>query len=128
MSTKIQVQPENSAVPLAPLSLGIVSGDYLFISGAVAFHPDTRDIVGDTVQEQTVRTLQNIQAVLAAKGLTFDDVVQVRAYLTEPKRDFAAFNETYGEFFAPPYPARTTIGAELAKEGLLVEIDAIAAL
>ena len=128
MSEKIPVHPNGKPAPKAALSLGIVSGGFLFVSGAVAFHPETGEIVGDTVEEQTRQTLNNVQAVLAERGLGFGDVVQARAYLAEAQRDFAAFDATYREFFAEPFPARTTIGVTLAKDGLLVEVDVVAAL
>jgi 2-iminobutanoate/2-iminopropanoate deaminase len=55
-----------------------------------------------------------------------DGVVKVNSYLAD-MADFEAYNAVYGELFAPPYPARTTVGAALAP-GLLVEIEAIAKL
>lgn len=127
MAKKIPVQPEG-ANPAAPLSLGIESNGFLFVSGAVAFRPGTAEIVGDTVAEQTRQTIANVTAVLAARDLTLADVVQARAYLAEPQRDFDAFNTVYAELFPEPFPARTTIGAGLAKSGLLVELDVVAAL
>ena len=126
MTDKTLVQPAGTAPSKLGLSLGIASGDFVFVSGAVAFHPDTREIVGETVDEQTRQTLRNIEAVLAEAGLGFADVVQSRAYLTEVQRDFAAFDAAYREFFPEPFPARTTIGVGLAVPGLLVEIDVVA--
>jgi len=111
--------------PLA-LSGGIVSGGFVFVSGAVAFSPEDGSIVGDDVAEQTRQTMSNIETVLTGAGLDFDDVVQARAYLTDVKRDFSAFDAAYREFLAEPFPARTTIGVELAVPGLLVEIDVVA--
>lgn len=125
MSKKIHVHPEGVAKPKAALSLGIISGGFLFVSGAVAFGDDG-EIVGDDVKTQTRQTMKNIQAILEAAGVGFDDVVQTRAYLTEIKRDFADFDAVYREYFSEPLPARTTTGVELAIPGLLVEIDVMA--
>lgn len=125
MSTKIHVHPTGVAEPTAALSLGIISGGFLFVSGAVAFGSDG-EIVGDDVEAQTRQTMKNIQAVLEEAGAGFDDVVQTRAYLTEIKRDFRQFDSVYREYFTDPLPARTTTGVELAIPGLLVEIDVMA--
>ncbi|MGC0145139.1 RidA family protein, partial [Pseudactinotalea sp. Z1732] len=75
---------------------------------------------------QTHQTLENIRAILAEAGTGFDDVVQSRAYLTRIQEDFTTFDSIYREYFSTPFPARTTIGIELAIPGLLVEIDVVA--
>lgn len=75
---------------------------------------------------QTRQTLTNIDTVVRTAGATLEDVVKVTVHLQHLHRDFAAFNEVYGEFFPQTPPVRTTVGAELF-DGL-VEIDAIVAL
>ncbi|MGC0251845.1 RidA family protein [Pseudactinotalea sp. Z1748] len=126
MSDKVQVHPRGYAEPKAALSQGILSGGFLFVSGAVAFHPETGEIVGDDVATQTRQVMENIRAVLKEVDLDLDDVVQSRAYLTRIQDDFPAFDSVYREFFSEPLPARSTIGVELAIPGLLVEVDVMA--
>lgn len=128
MSDKVQVHPRGYAEPKAALSQGILSGGFLFVSGAVAFHPETAEIVGDDVATQTRQVMENIRAVLKEVDLDLDDVVQSRAYLTRIQDDFPAFDSVYREFFSVPLPARSTIGVELAIPGLLVEVDVMAKL
>jgi enamine deaminase RidA (YjgF/YER057c/UK114 family) len=84
------------------------------------------------VAAQTARTLANVEAVLAAGGATFDDVVMLRVYLTA-REDFATMDAAYGDFLAPRVrsgvlPARTTVMTGLPREEMLVEIDALAVL
>jgi 2-iminobutanoate/2-iminopropanoate deaminase len=69
---------------------------------------------------------RNIAAVLAEHGASLDDAVKVTAHLHDLKRDFAEYNEAYREFFAAPYPVRTTVGSQLFD--ILVEIDVVVAL
>ncbi|MGC0273329.1 RidA family protein [Pseudactinotalea sp. Z1739] len=128
MSDKVQVHPRGYGEPKAALSQGILSGGFLFVSGAVAFHPETGEIVGDDVATQTRQVMENIRAVLKEVDLDLDDVVQSRAYLTRIQDDFPAFDSVYREFFSEPLPARSTIGVELAIPGLLVEVDVMAKL
>lgn len=127
MSQKVQIQPEGVPTPKGSLSHGLLVGGFVFTSGAVAFHPETGEIVGTTVEEQTRQTLGNLAKVLAARGLTFDDAVRVTVHLADVRRDFKAFDTTYREFFSEPFPVRTTVGSTLAVDGLLVEIDLVAA-
>jgi len=127
MTEKTLVQPAGAAEVKAALSPGIISNGFLFVSGAVAFGPDG-SIVGEDVTSQTRQTMENIRAILAEAGADFDDVVQTRAYLTRIQEDFTTFDSVYREYFTPPFPARTTIGIELAIPGLLVEVDVVAAI
>ncbi|MEP7036683.1 MAG: RidA family protein, partial [Actinomycetota bacterium] len=74
---------------------------------------------------QTKQAMANVGHALAACGATWENVLHLRVYLTDPD-DFAAMNEAYRTFVAEPYPARTTVYVGLPA-GLLVEIDALAA-
>lgn len=125
-SAKRPVRPERAANPRGSLSLGMVAGDLLFTSGCVAFDPETGDIVGDTVAEQTRQTLANLDHILKVEGLDFGDVVRTSVHLTDVRRDFAEFDAAYREIVPEPRPSRTTVGSTLAVPGLLVEIDMVA--
>ncbi|GAB3445174.1 RidA family protein [Actinophytocola sediminis] len=112
--------------PSMPLSHGIRKGNILQVAGQVALDPASGELVGDTVAEQTVQCLTNVQAILEAGGASFDDVVMIRVYLTDTAH-FAELNEAYAAFLPEPYPARTTVYVGLPA-GMLVEIDALAVL
>jgi 2-iminobutanoate/2-iminopropanoate deaminase len=116
-------QPEDVARPRAPYSPVVVGGDLVYTSGQVAFDADGVLVPGK-VEEQTRQVIDNLERCLAAAGCGLDDVVKVTAFLAD-LADFEAFNRVYAERFAPPYPARSTVGVRLA-DGLLVEIEAVA--
>ncbi|MCO5993470.1 RidA family protein [Actinoallomurus rhizosphaericola] len=122
--SKKRVQPENVPAPGGTYSHGIVVGDFLFTAGMGPIDPETGQVVGDDVATQTRQVLKNLAAVLAAEGLTFDDVVKSTVHLQELHRDFAAYDEVYREHFTEPYPVRTTVGSDLMN--ILVEIDFVA--
>lgn len=109
--------------PAGPYSQGVAAGGLLFTAGFGPQDPSTGEIASDA-GEQTRQVLRNVLAVLAERGLTAADIVKVTAHLRHLDRDFAAYNSAYREFFAAPYPARTTVGSDLA--GILVEIDVVA--
>ena len=106
-------------------SQGIASGDLLFCSGQVGLEPGSIELVGTGIEEQTRRALDNLKAVLAAGGATFDSVVKVTAYLID-MNDFKAFNEVYGEVLGRARPARATIGVAALPLGARVEVECIA--
>jgi 2-iminobutanoate/2-iminopropanoate deaminase len=79
------------------------------------------------VEAQTRRVMENLALILEGVGLDLSHVVQMRAFLTEFERDYAAFNETYQGYFPEDRrPARTTVGVTALAVGALVEIDCIA--
>jgi 2-iminobutanoate/2-iminopropanoate deaminase len=104
-------------------SQAIRAGDFVFVSGQGPLDPETGEVHGDTIEEQTERTLRNVEAIAQAAGGSLRDVVKVSAFLASID-DFPAYNATYERVFdAEPRPARTTTGAQL--QNILVEIDAV---
>ncbi|MER6010423.1 RidA family protein [Streptomyces bluensis] len=124
--TRTVITTENAPSLPAPLSQGIRKGPVLQVSGQLPIEPDTGDIVGSTVAEQTTQVLRNVTAVLKAAGASLDDVVMLRVYLTDPAH-LPELNEAYAAAVGEPFPARTTVYMQLPP-GLLVEIDALAVL
>lgn len=120
---KQQITTTTGASPMGAYSQGLRAGDFIFVSGQGPIDPATGKIVGETIEEQTARTLENIKAILEAGGATMADVVKVTAHLTDLS-NFAAYNKVYATYFPDPKPVRTTVGSQLL--GMLVEIDAIA--
>lgn len=117
--------PDDVAVPSAPYSPVVRSGDHVFTAGQVAHDPEGAIVPGG-IAEQTTQALANVRGCLAAAGCGFDDVQKVNVYLAD-LGDFAAFNDVYRRTFTAPYPARTTVQVGLPA-GLLVEIEAVARL
>jgi 2-iminobutanoate/2-iminopropanoate deaminase len=97
----------------------------LFLSGQVALDPATGELVAGGVEEQTLRVMENLGAVLAAAGTGFDRVVKTTVYLVD-MADFARMNEVYRRFFGEGPPARATVQVAALPRGARVEIDAIA--
>jgi 2-iminobutanoate/2-iminopropanoate deaminase len=115
--------PVEFAAPAGAYSPAVRAGPLIFVSGQVPKDARTGELRGADVREQTRAVLDNVERVLRAAGAALDDVVSVTAYLASID-DWGGFNEVYREVFRPPYPARTTVGAQL--HGFLVEISVIA--
>jgi enamine deaminase RidA (YjgF/YER057c/UK114 family) len=118
---RVIVQPAGWPVPPSPYSYAIRSGDTLFLSGLIARRgTDNTQIHGD-ITVQTHAVLDSARAILAAAGMTLEDVVSSRVYLTDPSL-FAAMNDAYRPYFATRPPARATVRTGLTGTGYLVEI------
>jgi 2-iminobutanoate/2-iminopropanoate deaminase len=115
-----------SPLPSGAYSQAIVANGLVFVAGIGPYDPVTRTIVGTTIEEQTVRTVENIRAVLEAAGCDLGDIVNSTVYLADLHRDWPGFDATYRALLTEPYPARATTGAVL--KNILVEIAVVAAL
>jgi 2-iminobutanoate/2-iminopropanoate deaminase len=120
---KQRISTTTGAQPVGAYSQGLRAGDFVFVSGQGPLDPKTGKVVGDTIEEQTARVLQNIKAILEAGGASMADVVKVSAHLSDMSL-FERYNRVYASYFPDPKPTRTTVGSQLP--GILVEIDAIA--
>jgi len=119
------IKTDKAPTAIGPYSQGYRAGDFIFVSGQGPLNPQTGKIQGDTIEEQTRQTLENIKAILKSDGASLTDVVKVSVLLTD-LANFKPMNEVYKTFFIEPFPARICYGAQLALPGMLVEIDAIA--
>lgn len=113
------------APPAGPFSHVVKAGGLLYISGQLAQHPQTGQLVEGDVAEQTTQILHNLRAVLKVVQRDFSHVVKVNVFLTD-MNDFAAMNAVYAMYFDAPYPARSTIAVKALPLGAHVEMECIA--
>lgn len=123
--TRTAVSSAEAPKPVGPYSQAITAGDLVFCAGQVGLDPATGELVDGGVVAQAERALGNLEAVLAAAGCSFADVVKTTIFLADVN-DFGPVNEAYGRFVGDPPPARTTIGVGDLPKGARIEIEAIA--
>jgi 2-iminobutanoate/2-iminopropanoate deaminase len=123
---KYPIQSKRGAPPQGAYSQGWRAGDFIFVTGTGPIDPATGKLVGDTIEQQTEQTIDNIAAILEADGASLSDVVKSTVHLSDTKL-FARYNAVYARRFSKPYPVRTTVGSDLGHTpGMLIEIDCIA--
>jgi reactive intermediate/imine deaminase len=110
-----------------PFSEAIRYNDTIYVSGQGPIDHATGEVVGDNVKEQTTKTLENIETILAAGGSSLDKVVRCGVYLRD-MRNYDAVNETYAMHFSQPYPARTAVEVDDLPVDIMIELDVIAAV
>lgn len=116
-----QIKPTSVPPPSGPYSPGIKVGDLLFLAGQGPFDANGNR-VGATFADQVRATLDNLERVASAAGTSLTNAVRIGAYLSTLNY-FAEFNAIIAEYVSEPFPARTTVPADL--RGFDVEIDAI---
>ena len=125
-STKEVVATKAAPEAIGPYSQGIKFGNMLFLAGQIPIDPKTNQLNTGSIEEQTKLVLENLKAVLAANGMTMDDVVSTTVFLKD-LNDFGKMNGVYGSYFKDKPPARATVQVARLPRDVLVEISAIAA-
>ena len=123
MSRKVIASP-NAPAAFGPYSQAIEIDGFLFCSGSLGADPITGDLL-EGIENQTERSLLNLEAVLAAAAMTMADVVKVTVFLTD-LANFAKMNAIYKTHVTDPAPARSTVQVAALPHDALVEIEAIA--
>ncbi len=121
------VQTDRAPAAIGPYSQAVVANGFLFTAGQIPLDPATGQIVAGDVTVQTERVLTNLGAVLEAAGTSWASVVKSTVVLHD-MNDFPAVNQVYARILGSARPARSTVQVAALPRGVLVEIDAIAAL
>jgi 2-iminobutanoate/2-iminopropanoate deaminase len=119
------IKSEQAPAAIGPYSQAVEANGFVFASGQIGIDPKSGAVVSGGIAAETKQVLANLDAVLAAAGCTFADVVKTTIYLTS-LGDFAVVNGLYGERFTGPPPARATVEVSALPRGVMVEIDAVA--
>ena len=112
---------------IGPYSQAVRMGNFVFLSGQIPIVPATGRVVDGGIEEQTEQVFKNLKAVLAAAGLTFENVVKTTVFLRN-LADFGPMNDVYARHFSVHPPARSTVEVARLPRDVEVEIDAIAML
>lgn len=121
-----QIVTEQAPKAIGPYSQAIKAGSFVYVSGQIAIDPATGKLVGGTIEEQTVQILNNIEAILAAAGLTLENVVKTEVFLKD-LNDFQTMNGIYAsKFIYPNKPARATVQISRLPLDAIVEIACVA--
>lgn len=119
------IKTAQAPAAIGPYAQAVKSGSLIFCSGQIPLKVDGSLVEGD-VKNQTRQVMENLKAVLAAAGSSFEKAVKCTIYLVD-MNDFAAVNEVYGSYFtAENKPARATVGVAALPKGAKVEIDCVA--
>ena len=119
-----KIYTKNAPDAIGPYSQAVKVGGLVFTSGQIGLDPATGAFAGDDVVTQAKQVCENLKAVLAEAGMTFENVVKTTCFLADIA-DFAAFNAVYAEYFIS-LPARSCVAAKDLPKGALCEVEVIA--
>lgn len=121
------IKPNDFKDPAGHYSPAVVSNGFVFVSGQLAVDPDTGEVVGGRIEDQTEICIRNVGKVLEAAGSSLNRVVKMTLFVSDESY-WGAVNETYKKIFGDHRPARAIIPVGSFREPFLIEVEAIAAL
>jgi 2-iminobutanoate/2-iminopropanoate deaminase len=126
-NTMKQVQTSLAPVPAGHYSQGIIHNDIVYVSGQLSIDPSSRLPVQGTVEEQLTQALNNMLAVLIEAGSEKEKVLKCTVFISDIAL-WPRVNEVYADFFGNHKPARSVVPVNTLHHGLIVEVEAIAAV
>lgn len=119
------IQTELAPAAIGPYSQGVRANGFIFFSGQIPINPASGEVLRGDIAVQTELVMKNLEAVLTAAGISFEDIVKTTIFMTN-LADFTVVNEIYGRRFSALPPARSTVEAKALPKGVDIEIEVIA--
>ena len=120
------IQTDNAPAPIGPYNQAVKVKDTLYLSGQIPLVPQSMTLVEGDLKKETQQVMENLEAVLAAANMTFENVVKTSIFL-DSMENFANVNEVYGRYFDDKTaPARETVEVSNLPKYVRVEISMIA--
>lgn len=120
------INSPKAPAPIGPYSQATLANGTLYVSGQIALDAESGNLVNDSIENETHKVMQNLQAILAEAGMDFSNVLKCTIFVKD-LNNFGKINETYGSYFTSNPPARETVEVSRLPKDVNVEISCIAA-
>ena len=120
------INSKNAPEPVGPYNQAILIDGTLYLSGQIALDPKSMKMDNSSIESETIRVLNNIEAVLKEANYDFSNIIKTTIFLTNME-DFNVVNEIYGKRFEKEFaPARETVEVSGLPKNAKIEISIIA--
>lgn len=120
------INTDKAPTPLGPYNQAILTNGTLYISGQIAINIVSGDIVLNSIEEETAQVMLNLEAILTAAKMTFENVVKASIFITNMD-DFGKINGVYARYFKEETaPSRETVQVAKLPKNVHIEISMIA--
>ena len=120
------IHTNKAPAPIEPYNQAVQSGNMLYTSGQIAINPATGALETENITSETTLVMENLKAVLAAAGMTFEHVIKASIFVSD-MHNFSAINEVYASYFnEATAPARETVEVANLPKFVNVEISMMA--
>jgi 2-iminobutanoate/2-iminopropanoate deaminase len=123
---KIIINTPNAPAPIGPYNQAVLTGNTLYTSGQIAINVTSGELVLDSISSETEQVMQNLEAVLKAADMNFENVIKSSIFISD-MNNFSRINAVYATYFnADTAPARETVEVANLPKFVNVEISMIA--
>ena len=119
------ISTENAPQAIGPYSQAVLTNKTLYCSGQIAINPKTESLVIDNIENETHQIMQNIQEILKAADMNFDNIVKCSIFMRDMK-DYDEINNIYSKYFTKNPPAREAVQVSMLPKNVNIEISVIA--
>jgi 2-iminobutanoate/2-iminopropanoate deaminase len=126
-TTRDIVKTAKAPGAIGPYSQAVKTDSRVYVSGQLAFDPESGNLVTDDIKSETRQALTNLNAILEAAGSKLEKVVKTTLFIKNME-DFPLVNEVYGEFFTQNFPARACVEVARLPRDANFEVEAISLL
>ncbi|MBC5994200.1 RidA family protein [Pontibacter cellulosilyticus] len=119
------INSTKAPAPIGPYSQATLANGILYVSGQIALDADSGNLINDSIENETHKVMQNLQAILSEAGMDFSNVLKCTIFVKD-LNNFGKINETYGSYFTSNPPARETVEVSRLPKDVNVEISCIA--
>jgi len=123
--TRDIITTDRAPAAIGPYSQAVKTQDLVFVSGQLPIDPQSGHLVTGDIRNQTRQAMQNLGAILAAAGSSFDRIVKTTLFIADMDQ-FATINEVYAEFFPGQPPSRACVQVARLPRDAGVEVEAVA--
>lgn len=120
------IHTTDAPAAVGPYSQGMQVGNLIYVSGQLPLDPANGELISDSIEAATARSLDNCKAIVEAAGSSFEHVVKVEIFMKD-MNDFARMNEVYATYFTNHKPARAAVEVARLPKDAIIEIQMIAA-
>jgi reactive intermediate/imine deaminase len=121
------ISTKSAPSAIGPYSQAIRAGSTVYLSGQIALDPETGHLVEGGFDAQVHRAFRNLRAVAEAAGGSLAHCAKLTLFVTE-LTNFPRVNDIMQEYFAAPYPARSTVEVSGLPRGAAFEVEAVMVL
>jgi len=119
------ISTEKAPEAIGPYSQAVLTNKTLYCSGQIAINPETESLVIDNIENETHQIMQNIQEILKAADMNFDNIVKCSIFMRDMK-DYDEINNIYSKYFTKNPPAREAVQVSMLPKNVNIEISVIA--
>lgn len=122
---KTIINTPNAPAPIGPYNQAVLSGNTLYVSGAIAIDPKNGNMIQTDIETETHQVMKNLGEILKAANMDYTNIVKTTIFVTD-LGNFVKINGVYGSYFKSDFPARETVQVSALPKGANVEISVIA--